>query len=58
MVLDDSLREVIMQKSSSAVLRRESIKRGMRTLREAGLLSIYDGITSIDEVVACTQTEE
>jgi type IV pilus assembly protein PilB len=58
MVLDDPLRELIMRKGSTAVLRREAIKRGMRTLRDTGLLAIYDGITTIDEVVRETIIEE
>jgi type IV pilus assembly protein PilB len=58
MILDDSLREMIMKKASTAVLRRESIKRGMRTLRESGLMAIYDGVTTLDEVVKETIVEE
>ena len=51
MLMDDEQRELVMQNSSTTVLRNEARKRGMRTLREAGLLSIYDGVTTIDEVV-------
>ncbi|MFN0134985.1 MAG: GspE/PulE family protein [Phycisphaerae bacterium] len=51
MVLDDDLRDMIMNNASAATLRAESRKRGMRTLREAGLLAIYDGISTIEEVV-------
>jgi type IV pilus assembly protein PilB len=58
MLLDDELRELIMQNASTSVLRAEARKRGMRTLREAGLLSIYDGVTAIDEVVRETLGEE
>ena len=58
MVLDDPLRELIMRKGSTAVLRREAIKRGMRTLRDNGLAAIYDGVTTIDEVVRETIIEE
>ena len=36
----------------------EAKKRGMRTLRQAGLLAIYDGITSIEEVVRETIVED
>jgi len=57
MVLDDQLRELIMRRASSSVLRREAIKRKMRTLREAGLLSIHDGVTSLDEVGGATVEE-
>jgi type IV pilus assembly protein PilB len=58
MLMDDELRELIMKSASTAVLRGEARKRGMRTLREVGLLSIYDGVTSIDEVVRETLGEE
>ncbi|MEE2908566.1 MAG: ATPase, T2SS/T4P/T4SS family [Planctomycetota bacterium] len=58
MVLDDALREMIMNQTSTAGLRAECRRRGMRTLRETGLLSIYDGRTTIDEVVQETIAEE
>tara|TARA_B100001059_G_scaffold235111_1_gene279731 strand:- start:2937 stop:4676 length:1740 start_codon:yes stop_codon:yes gene_type:complete len=58
MVMDDMIREMIMSQASTALLRQESRKRGMRTLRESGLLSIYDGRTTIDEVLRETISEE
>lgn len=58
MVLDDQLRELIMDHASTALLRREAVKRGMRTLRDSGLLSIYDGVTTLDEVVRETIIED
>jgi type IV pilus assembly protein PilB len=58
MVMNDDLRELIMQQASTSVLRHEARKRGMRTLRECGLLSIYDGQTTIDEIVRETLSEE
>ncbi|MFO0963349.1 MAG: ATPase, T2SS/T4P/T4SS family [Phycisphaerales bacterium] len=58
MVMNDELRELIMGQASTSVLRHEARKRGMRTLRECGLLSIYDGQTTIDEVVRETLGEE
>ena len=57
MVLDDEMREMIMQSASTTLLRNEARKRGMRTLRESGLLGIFDGKTSISEVVAETIVE-
>jgi type IV pilus assembly protein PilB len=51
MILDDDLRELIMKHTSTAVLRKEARKRGMRTLREAGLLTLFDGVTTIEEIV-------
>ena len=51
MLMDDELRELVMQQASTAVLQTESRKRGMRTLRESGLLALYEGQTTIDEIV-------
>ena len=58
MTLDDHLRSLIMGDASTAALRVEARKRGMRTLRETGLLAIYEGQTTIDEVVRETIIED
>ncbi len=58
LVMDDEIRELVMKQASTSVLRQEARKRGMRTLREAGLMAIYNGETTIDEVVRETMTDE
>jgi len=58
MLLDDDMRDLIIQHASTQVLRVEAKKRGMRTLRSCGLMAIYDGITSIEEVVKETIMED
>jgi type IV pilus assembly protein PilB len=58
LVMDDGMRELIMTQASTALLRTEARRRGMRTLRESGMLSIYDGRTTIDEVLRETINEE
>ncbi len=58
MVITDHLRELIMNQASTAILRREAIKGGMRTLRENGLFTVLDGATSLDEVVKETTVEQ
>jgi type IV pilus assembly protein PilB len=58
MLLDDDLRDLIMKRSSTNVIREAARKRGMRTLRESGLLAIYDGQTTIEEIVAQTIVDE
>jgi type IV pilus assembly protein PilB len=56
--LDDELRDLVVQQTSTNVLRAEARNRGMRTLRESGLMAIYEGQTTIDEVVRETIVEE
>jgi len=58
MVLNDDIRDLIMQHASTNVLRQAARKHGMRTLRESGLLAIQDGLTTIEEVVKETIMEE
>jgi len=58
LVMDDGMREMIMSQASTGLLRTEARRRGMRTLRESGMLSIYDGRTTIDEVLRETINEE
>jgi type IV pilus assembly protein PilB len=58
MVMDDEMRELIMKEASTGILREHARKRGMRTLRECGLLAIYEGQTTIDEVVRETIMED
>ena len=58
MILDDNIRELIMTSGSTNKIREAARKQGMRTLRETGLLAIYDGVTTIEEIVSHTIYEE
>jgi type IV pilus assembly protein PilB len=58
MTLDDNIRDLINQEKSTGALREAARKRGMRSLRESGLLAIFDGLTTIEEVVSQTIYEE
>lgn len=58
MIFDDDMRELIMKQASTQLLRSESRKRGMRTLRQSGLMALYDGITTIEEVIRETMIED
>ncbi len=57
MSFNDEIRELIMNHASTNVLRSAGVKTGMKLLRETGLAAIYDGITTIDEVVKETMIE-
>ena len=55
---NDEVRDLIMNRASTAVLRNAARKNGMRLLRENGLECIYEGITTIEEVVRETIASE
>ncbi|RYD66501.1 MAG: pilus assembly protein PilB, partial [Verrucomicrobiaceae bacterium] len=52
--MNDPVRELINQRAPSVVLKQKAIELGMSTLREDGLRSIYDGETTIEEVLKYT----
>ncbi len=58
MEMDDTARDLVMEEASTSILREHARKTGMRTLRECGLMSIYEGQTTIDEVLRETIMEE
>jgi len=58
MVMDDDIRDLVMEGASTAQIRDLARRHGMTTLRESGLRAIYDGQTTIDEVVRETIEED
>jgi len=56
--MNDALRDVITQGGSTDALRNAVRGQGVIGLREAGLRSIFQGITTIDEVVRETVLED
>ena len=57
MVFNDEIRELVMNRASTNVLRVAAQKAGMRQLRDNGLALIFDGITTVDEVAKETMME-
>ncbi len=58
MGLDDDMRDMIVAHASTQQIRNQARKLGMKSLRESGLNAIFDGETSIEEVVRETIVEE
>ena len=51
MRVSERIRQLIMDNVPTSRIREAALEEGMRTLRESGLLAIFDGITTIEEVV-------
>jgi type IV pilus assembly protein PilB len=58
MKITSRIREAIIERKSTDALRLEAQSGGMRTLRDSGLLKIFDGLTTIEEVIKQTLTFE
>ena len=54
MKINDPLRALINERAPSVVLKQKAIELGMVTLRQDGLRSIFDGDTTIEEVLKYT----
>jgi type IV pilus assembly protein PilB len=52
--ISDPVREMINNREPGILIRQKAIELGMTTLRQDGMRSIYDGITTIEEVVKYT----
>ncbi|HVR35574.1 MAG TPA: ATPase, T2SS/T4P/T4SS family, partial [Methylomirabilota bacterium] len=54
LVVSDAIRALINERAPTVVVRQKAVELGMVTLREDGLRGIFDGDTTIEEVVKYT----
>ncbi|MBI5775562.1 MAG: Flp pilus assembly complex ATPase component TadA [Verrucomicrobia bacterium] len=54
LAINDPIRSLINDRSPSVVLRQKAMELGMVTLRQDGLRSIFDGETTIEEILKYT----
>jgi type IV pilus assembly protein PilB len=58
LIMTDEIRDMISANANVDEIRNYARTQGMTTLREAGLKLIFDGVTTIDEVVRETISED
>ena len=54
LMLNEELRDLLMTDASTGELRACARKHGTRSLRDSGLLTVYDGFTTLDEISRST----
>ena len=57
MVMTDRLKELVLTRTSSSVIRKAAQEEGMKTLKEDGILKAVNGVTTIDEVMRVTMLD-
>ncbi|MCX5803094.1 MAG: GspE/PulE family protein, partial [Proteobacteria bacterium] len=57
LVLDDELRELVVNKSSSDVIRKKGIEKGMRLLRDDAIMKALFGVTTLEEALTAAQVD-
>jgi type IV pilus assembly protein PilB len=54
MPITEALRDMILKGASTADLREQAQKDGMKTLRQSGLLKVLEGTTTVEEILRVT----
>jgi type II secretory ATPase GspE/PulE/Tfp pilus assembly ATPase PilB-like protein len=57
-LIDEVIKDLIFKRMPAGEIKKAAIKRGMRTLRQAGWQKVIAGITSPEEVMEVTPQEE
>jgi general secretion pathway protein E len=57
MLMDDSVGNLILQKSDAQAIKRAAQGQGMDSLRDDGARKVFEGRTTVEEVVAATQED-
>lgn len=52
--VDDKIKELINNDSDAAKIKREAVRSGMKSLRQAALRKLADGVTTFEEVIRVT----
>ena len=54
MPITESMQDMILRNATAMDIAREAQKNGVRDLRQSGLVKVKQGITSLEEVLGCT----
>ena len=55
LVVDDTIRDLVMQRANANMIKSAAVKAGMRTLLQQGSHKVLEGLTTAEEVLRVTQ---
>lgn len=58
LAISDSIRQLVVDRANSAVLKAQARKEGMSTLREDAYRKLFSGQTTLEEVLRVTKSDE
>src|SRR5207247_1736773 len=58
MPINQELRDLVLRSASTSELRQVAQAQGMKTLRQAGLLKVIEGVTTVEEILRVTVAEK
>ncbi len=57
MLMTEEIRQLVLEKASSDIIRQKAVSQNMLGLRESGWQKVKQGITTVEEVLKVTQKE-
>jgi len=54
-VVGDRIKELMLEKAPSDIIKNEAVRSGMRTLYQDGLRKVAAGLTTSEEILMITQ---
>ena len=54
----EPIRELILNGANTAEIKRESMRLGIKTMRQSGLTKLIEGVTSFEEVLMVTVADD
>jgi general secretion pathway protein E len=58
LLINDEIRALIIQKTDAATIKKAAVRSGMRTLRQDALDKVFEGSTSVEEIIRAINSEE
>lgn len=58
LVLNEAIRPLVLSRAPASTIAQKALEQGMRTLRSDGWAKVKAGLTTVEEVLRVTQTEE
>ena len=55
--IDETVRELLLQDKDAATIKQAAMRKGMQSLRSAGVAQALEGVTSLEEILRVTQEE-
>ena len=56
-VVDEDIQELVYKNASSMEIKKVAIEKGMRTLKQDAVLKVFNGETTVDEVIRVTKSD-
>ncbi len=58
MPMHEEIRELVLNGANTAEIKRESMRLGVKTMRQSGLTKLQEGVTSFEEVLRVTMADD